>query len=166
MPSKLGFKTMVDKAVGTEVHRQLLSSNDWFYSALSRRLLKEYYKKHAMGANEEVDGKMLRFDDEVAGTFRKVHEPMAERVEHSNGMTDQGTSAAVLETIKNPQDVVEMKQLCEPEITYLISMLKKKSEKWESKEVLKELSLQASHTAKILTKEMIEGRTPICYLID
>ena len=136
---------MVDKAIGTEVHRQLLSSNDWFYSALNRRLIKEYYKKHGMEPNPEVEQKMRRFDMEVATTFRKVHEPIGDKQVHENGLVDVGTSIksdAVLDDTaesKNPQDGIEMKQLCEPEITYLISMLKSRSEKWESKEVLKEL---------------------------
>lgn len=40
------------------------------------------------------------------------------------------------------------------------------SDKWNKEEVLKELHKQASLTAKNLTQEMIEGKVPICFLID
>lgn len=45
-------------------------------------------------------------------------------------------------------------------------MVKERSEKWEAIEVLRELHAQAAYTAKVLTKEMIEGKVPICSQID
>lgn len=44
--------------------------------------------------------------------------------------------------------------------------MKAQVEKWEDPAVLLELHMQATYTAKTLTKEMIEGRTPIYQLID
>jgi len=39
-------------------------------------------------------------------------------------------------------------------------------EKWKAPEVLQEIHANACFTAKSLTKEMIEGQTPICFIID
>lgn len=45
-------------------------------------------------------------------------------------------------------------------------MLKEKTKKYDDFEVLTELHAQAGYTTKILTKELIEGKTPICYQIE
>jgi hypothetical protein len=45
-------------------------------------------------------------------------------------------------------------------------MLKEKTQKYDDLDVLTELHAQAGYTAKILTKELIEGKSPICYQIE
>jgi hypothetical protein len=45
-------------------------------------------------------------------------------------------------------------------------MLKQKSEKWQSFEACQEIILRAKLTAKVLISDMIEGKTPISFLID
>ena len=36
---------MTDQSVGTDFNRKLISTTDWFYSDLHRRLLREYFQK-------------------------------------------------------------------------------------------------------------------------
>lgn len=45
-------------------------------------------------------------------------------------------------------------------------MLKQKSEKLMETESLYELLASSGYTVKMLTYDMIEGKAPICYLID
>lgn len=39
----------------------------------------------------------------------------------------------------SPTVVIPLKMICEPEITYLIDMIKLKTEKWSRQDVLKDL---------------------------
>jgi len=55
--------------------------------------------------------------------------------------------------------------LGEQEVIYLSDIYKKKIEKWREQKVLDETYQQAAYTAKFLTKDMIEGQTPICFII-
>jgi hypothetical protein len=52
---------MVDRAVGTDYNRKLLSTTDWFYCNLNRRLMKEYFAKSGLSM-KEADAKLLIFD--------------------------------------------------------------------------------------------------------
>lgn len=56
--------------------------------------------------------------------------------------------------------------LSEAEIKYLTEIYKGKVEKWRDIHVLREVRGQASFTAKTLTKETVEGSTPMCLIIE
>jgi hypothetical protein len=56
--------------------------------------------------------------------------------------------------------------LSEAETKYLTEIYKNKVEKWRDINVLREVRGQASFTAKTLTKETIEGNTPMCYILE
>jgi hypothetical protein len=91
-PSVIGFKEKVDRAVGTDFARKLLSPNDWFYSALNRRLLKEYFFKQGVSMKDQ-DIKFHEYD--VGKLFRKVIDPISGPENRENGFErDFGTSAA------------------------------------------------------------------------
>jgi hypothetical protein len=59
-----------------------------------------------------------------------------------------------------------VRQLSMQEIEYLIKIYKNKTEKWHEPHVVKEVRAQASFTAKMLTKDTVEGAIPMCLLIE
>lgn len=149
--------------------KKVIACQDWFFSDLNRRLIKEFYKKNNIPQNEDVLRKFEIYDRHLKVNLADPNESISHREVYER-KADVATSANLnrgeLQDSINPQDCIEVKQLVEPEIPYLLSMLKTPSDKWEQKSVLCELHAQASYTAKALTQEMIEGRTPICHLID
>jgi hypothetical protein len=64
--------------------------------------------------------------------------------------------------IINPQDPTHKKKLInESELEYYIDLLKS-----NSINNLDDLHMRAVWTAKVLTTEMIEGKLPICFLLE
>jgi hypothetical protein len=58
------------------------------------------------------------------------------------------------------------RQLSEAEITYFIDIYKRETEKWMDPAILAQVMSQAAFTAKMITKDTIEGISPMCMLID
>lgn len=56
--------------------------------------------------------------------------------------------------------------ICESEVTYLINLLKNRSDEWDSEAYIHKVIQKAGFTAKLLTQELIEGKNPICKLVD
>jgi hypothetical protein len=46
--NRIGFKTTANAKVGTDHHRQLLSTKDWYFSELHRRILTQHYQKQEL----------------------------------------------------------------------------------------------------------------------
>ena len=60
-------------ACGTEENRKLLSSKDWYFSELNRRLMREFYKKNSIPRNMAAEEMFKEFDRRY--TFKQVEEP-------------------------------------------------------------------------------------------
>lgn len=77
IPVKIvGFKTTAEIAVGTDHYRKLLSTKDWYYSDLHRRLLTEFYCKQDQDVPEEIMSEMQAYDlvSKHGSRIKKVYE--------------------------------------------------------------------------------------------
>lgn len=81
-------------------------------------------------------------------------------------LTTFATQSTSTDATASPFTASKSKMITEPEVTYLLGMLKCKNKKWSSHDMLVELHAQASLTVKMLTYDMVEGKAPICFLID
>ena len=66
IPKSVGFKVMCDSNVGTDENRKLLSTKDWYYSDLHRRLLKEHYAPEELP--QKIQDEYASFDNENTHT--------------------------------------------------------------------------------------------------
>lgn len=83
------------------------------------------------------------YDFDRPGKMRRLTTSKVDLTAGRASITSQTVSHAITmvpeppQNGENPQDAPSM--ICEPEIRYLISMLKQKSDKWEQPAVLQEL---------------------------
>ena len=150
-------------AVGTDFNRKLLVTQDWFYSKIYRKLVRQFYQNLGMFVPEEIETLFKHHDQIAVATFRGFDEPW------KAGGGRKHTKEQVTQTLEeqNPQgeEVETLQILDEPEVVYMAGLYKKKIEKNKDPAVMKSLHKKAVYTAKVLTMEMIEGQAPICYLV-
>lgn len=84
-PKVIGFKVMTDQSVGTDFNRKLISTTDWFYSDLHRRLLREYFQKQNISSNEP-EAKFREFDLVVNNRFSKIQDTSSTTPVIDNGV--------------------------------------------------------------------------------
>ena len=77
-------------------------------------------------------------------------------------MRDDSTDHSFVEIDTHDEPML----LCESEVTYLINLLKNRSDEWDSDAYIHKVIQKAGFTAKLLTQELIEGKHPICKLVD
>ena len=123
----IGIIEKKDMQVGTDVSKQeMIASQDWFYSELYRALLIGYFKKQKLPVPKSIKNAFAAFD------HKNVRKPRTDLATGSEPRLLRSSSD--LNWMEQPT-----KMICEPEIPYLISMLKGGQDKWSSRAVLKDL---------------------------
>jgi hypothetical protein len=134
----------------TDFTRKHLAPQDWFYSALSRRLIRRHFIANQMHMDKELNGEFINHDCE--NFYRDIDEPnpnhkkYKHKVREATSKLFSDSSMSSLNEMMSPsprQDghsaLHEKHQLTEAEITYLIEIYKKKNQKWCERAVLKEV---------------------------
>lgn len=60
--NKIGIKQTADMKVGTDQNKNLLSSRDWFYSDIHRRLLIQFYETQGLQLSQEAQDDFAAYD--------------------------------------------------------------------------------------------------------
>lgn len=113
-----------------------------------------FYKKLDKPLPPRVTARIAKYHS--TETFRDVDEPLSKKA-------DEGTQT----TEENPQAeqpvAGELRVITEPEVPYLLSLLKQKMERMEDKEVLAEMHKRAVLTIKAITVDLVENMTPVMH---
>lgn len=174
--SRIGIRKTASKGAGTDGNRQLISPKDWFYSALSRQLTTEFYRKNGIPLSkklEETFSHLLRESSKVEKVI------LCERKEKLAGalVGSIPTEEKLKENLDNYLKIAltnsasgndqKVGVLSAEQIRYFIHTMRH-SESGEDSPggSLKKLHEDCIFTAKMLTREMVEGSTPICFQID
>ena len=135
------YKEQCDVAVGTDFSRRLLAPNDWYYSQLFRRLLKQHYAKFKQPIRYEVENSFKAHDQE--NYYRDLHEPNPNASKNSKkvrpvtknlfldsdsacSMDDLNKTSPLKDNLGKPENST-VRQLSEQEVKYLINIYKNKT---------------------------------------
>jgi len=121
---KIGLKQTKEVKVGTDLNKkEMLSAQDWYFSDMHRHLLQGYYHRFKKKLPKEIQDEFKQFD------FSRV------QIDREQQKLDLAYPKKLsVDSGSQPDDLFAQptKMICEPEITYLIGMLKTDVEKWNS----------------------------------
>jgi hypothetical protein len=130
---RIGFKQTAEKQTGTgESKVKLIAPQDWYFSELNRRLMREFYQKNGLEFSAEVLDSFHSYDEHHV-SLKLTPIVNANKVLRSSQQPLKSIKkSSTADSRSNPQEsaLSLVKVLCEPEITYLTSMMKQSTEKW------------------------------------
>ena len=122
-------------------HHKPVSTKDWYYSDLHRRLLTEHYAKHGMSLSAKIEEEFANYDwnkfNELKETnFRfELTDSKQDSKNFECGMSDSTLTA----TYNQFDPALKSKVIGEAELKYLLGLLKGNSDKWEEQAFLTEV---------------------------
>lgn len=125
--SRIGFRKTLEKMCGTgDPKVRFLAPHDWYYSELNRRLIQEFYEKNGLSLPRAIIDDFKAFDNMNSGLNLTSLGNANESVPNLKGSQNNTRSLSHTYASKNPQESLSNNTgvLCEPEVTYLTSMLK------------------------------------------
>ena len=158
-------KEGVDAGTCTDFSRKLLAPKDWYFSALNRKMVRQWFLRNRMAMDSEISGEFVNHDcenfyrdiDEPNPNHKKYKHKVKEATSKLFSETSSLSSLGELGDVRGHSDKHDKHQLTEAEITYLIGIYKKKNQKWCERSVLKEVRTEAMYTAKMICKDTVEG---------